>query len=66
MDKSEKLVKQAASVLLDPLIHIYNLSFCTGILPDKLKIAKVIPVFKKGDSSLCRNYRPISLFSVCY
>jgi hypothetical protein len=61
---SNKLVKQAASVLLDPLIHIYNLSFCTGIVPDKLKIAKVIPVFKKGDSSLCGNYRPISLLSV--
>ena len=30
---------------------VYNLSFGTGCVPDSLKIAKVIPVFKKGDNS---------------
>ena len=29
--------------------------------PDPWKISVVIPLFKKGDASLCENYRPISL-----
>ena len=35
----------------------------TGVYPDQLKTAKVIPVFKKGDKLLVSNYRPISLLS---
>ena len=33
----------------------------TGICPDELNIAKVIPIFKKDDPTLFKNYRPISL-----
>ena len=34
------------------------------IFPELLKLAKVIPTFKKGNELLCENYRPISLLSV--
>ncbi len=33
----------------------------TGIFPDKLKIAKIIPLDKKDEETLFTNYRPISL-----
>ncbi len=33
----------------------------TGIFPDKLKIAKIILIFKKDDETQFTNYRPISL-----
>ena len=28
------------------------------IVPDKMKIAKVIPLFKSGDNNIYKNYRP--------
>jgi hypothetical protein len=59
-----KLVKSIAPMILEPLVHIYNLSFLSGVVPDKLKVAKIVPVFKKGDPSIPGNYRPISLLSV--
>ena len=34
-----------------------------GIVPEKLKIVKVIPTFKKDDPALLKNYRPISLLA---
>ena len=44
-----------------PLSLIINQSLCTGIFPKNLKMAKAIPLFKKGDSHLIDNYRPVSL-----
>ena len=32
--------------LCEPLKEIINLSFATGVYPDQLKVAKVIPIFK--------------------
>ena len=46
-----------------PLSQIINLSFSTGIFPSNLKIAKVIPIYKKDSPLECNNYRPISLLS---
>ena len=47
-----------------PLSYIFNLSINTGEFPSKLKEAKTVPIFKKGDSMLASNYRPISLLSI--
>ena len=54
-------IKKCFSELYKPLKHVFNLSIETGVLPDKLKIARVPPTYKAGDSSDITNYRPISV-----
>ena len=34
------------------------------VTPDKLKIAKVTPIYKKGDKQIITNYRPIPVLPV--
>ena len=58
---SNKLLKAIGKELSKPLTIIINQCLLTGIFPDLLKIAKVKPLFKRGDTALLNNYRPISL-----
>ena len=43
---------------------IFSLSFTTGVVPDSIKLDKVILVYKKGEKKQPGNYRQISLLSV--
>ena len=63
-DLSPYVLKMASKFIAQPLTHLINLSFKSGIFPNDLKKAKVIPLFKKGDPTCIPNYRPISLLSV--
>ena len=60
---SMKLIKSISQGILLPLTFILNQSLLTGIFPDSLKIAKVIPVHKKENRELMDNYRPVSLLN---
>ena len=60
-DISFNVVKNCFGVLHKPLLHIFNLPLQTGIFPDKLKIARVTPLFKEGENYELGNYRPISV-----
>ncbi len=58
---SSKLIIDSINEIAFPLSHIINLSLSTGTVPDNMKTAKVIPIFKTGDPESFNNYRPISL-----
>ena len=58
------LVKLCADVISRPLSHCINSSFSSGIFPKKLKIAKVLPIHKKGNKRDVANKRPISLLNL--
>jgi hypothetical protein len=58
------LIKESIDLIAKPLAHIVNLSISSGIFPDFLKIARVIPVFKSGDRRLMSNYRPVSVLPI--
>ena len=58
------LLKLLKSVISKPLEIIFNASLARGIVPNKFKIARVLPVFKNGIQTNMSNYRPISLLSV--
>ena len=61
---SNTLLKRIMPVIKTPLCHVVNQSLQSGIFPDFMKTAKVIPLYKAGDRILPDNYRPISLLPV--
>ena len=49
------------NLIIAPLTHIMNLSLSSGLVPEQMKVARVIPLFKPGTLSLFTNYRPVSV-----
>jgi hypothetical protein len=54
-------IKECNDQLATPLCVLFNKSIHEGIVPDDLKIANIIPVFKSEDKIIVSNYRPISV-----
>lgn len=57
-------IKKNLDVLLPVLVDLYNKMLETCQFPEEFKIAKVTPVFKSGDKTNIKNYRPISLLTI--
>ena len=47
------MVKKLITQIVRPFVHICNVSFQTGVFPDKMKIANVVPLFKSGGKKMC-------------
>ena len=61
---STTILKSIKGIIIKPLTLIINQIFDTGVFPANLKIAKIIPIFKKDDRTVFNNYRPISLLPI--
>ena len=63
-DISVLILKKCASLLSWHLANFMNAFMESGTFPGILKIAKVTPIFKKGDPQIFDNYRPISILPI--
>ena len=63
-DISIRMVKIGGVSLVKPLINIFNLCIASGVFPSQWKKGNVVPVYKKGDKAIPKNYRPVSLLPV--
>ena len=58
---SMSLIKDSIDKIIFPITGIINLSITSGIVPNQLKIARVIPLFKSGEQDIFTNYRLVSV-----
>ncbi|MEO0684333.1 MAG: reverse transcriptase family protein, partial [Cyanobacteria bacterium J06649_11] len=63
-DISIRMIKICDFSLVKPLMNIFRYSLASNKFPDCWKKANVVPVFKKGDKTIIKNYRPVSLLPV--
>ena len=55
------LIKDSAVVFTKVLLFIFNLMLRNATFPQKWKMSRVCPVYKKGESSEVINYRLITI-----
>ena len=58
---SNIILKILKPTIVPPLTKIVNLSLATGVFPEKMKYADVVPLYKNKNRKEVTNYRPISL-----
>lgn len=55
------ILKEVIHIVAEPLSGIFNMCMLEGTFPKELKVAKVLPIHKKGDIYDCNNFRPIAI-----
>ena len=58
---SNKLLKDLNCIISYPLSIIFNQSLESGIFPEKMKIAEIVPLYKSKEEDIVNNYHPILL-----
>ena len=63
---SNHLLKSTAEYMIKPLYKMVNMSLSSGTVPNQMKVANVIPLYKGADAGskhLYTNYRPIAILN---
>ena len=61
---SGQFLRDGDEVILSPSTYIMNLSLKSATVPDDFKLARVLPIYKKGNRNDEGNYRPVSILPV--
>ena len=56
----QRIIVDGISILIKPLSKLFSSIYTNSEIPEQWLMAKVAPVFKKGDSKDISNYRPVS------
>ena len=62
---SAKMLKLCAPSICKPLTLLFENCLASGEFSNVWKKSNIVPVHKKGDKQLIKNYRPVSLFPIC-
>ena len=62
---SIRMLKMCGSAIYKPLVIIFKKCLDTGIFPSEWKKGNIVPTHKNGDKQTLKNYRSVSLLSVC-
>ena len=59
-----RVVKESICCFVEPLCNIFNKSLSTGVFPEALKVAKVVPLYKKNCKQNVDNDRPVVILPI--
>ena len=56
-----RVLKFCAVALYQPIHYLFTLSLSQHCIPEEWRVHRITPIYKSGDRSSVKNYRPISL-----
>ena len=59
-----RVIKHIIFAIVEPLCTIFNQSLSTGAVPEDMKVARITPIHKKGNTDDLNNYRPVSVLNI--
>ena len=63
-DFSIRMLKIGGSYVYGPLELVFKEALSTGLFPSNWKKGDIVPIHKKGDKQILKNYRPFSLLPI--